>query len=190
MLGLKIAIVGTHGSGKTTLLYDTASTLKKNGYSVSIAREVARFSSFLNAGEKNIHAQMDLFGLQITEEMSNARNHDILLCDRSILDILVYSKVLYPNLTKKESLLLSSMESTVPHYMQTYDIIFRTIKMYNPTMTRDNLRPKEQFLQEDVHHRIKQSLDELEIDYVDLPSNNEVDFMNSHIVELLSQIKS
>lgn len=174
----KVAIVGSHGSGKTTLGYELVSALKKESISVVLTNEVARNSPYLSANERTIEMQVDLFGKQIAEEMERCRNAELLICDRSLLDIVMYSKLFFSKIEDERSkAYLNAMESFLPYYMATYDLIYRTTRLYTPKDTPDQIRPRDRHLQNQAHQNIEKMLVSLKIDYIDLPAGNTKDFI-------------
>ncbi len=169
---MKIAIVGTHGSGKSTIISSVYAQLKKNNSRVSMAPEVARSSLFLAANEKTPKMQMDLFGRQISSEMTNSRNCDILLCDRSLFDILMYTRLFFKD--DKEAVMYSkSMSLFCRYYANTYDHIFLTSKLYFPNTVKDDIRPEDEVLQKSASAKLKDILDEFSIEYTTLSANPE-----------------
>ncbi|WP_428243260.1 AAA family ATPase [Gynuella sp.] len=164
---MKIAIVGAHGSGKSTILSSVYSELKKNNIRVSLAPEVARSSLFLAAHENIPKMQMDLFGRQISSEMTNSRNCDVLLCDRSLFDILMYTRMFFNNNNEAMNF-AHSMESFCKHYAHTYNHIFLTTKLYNPSIVKDDIRPINVEEQKKASVELKKLLDNLSIGYTAL----------------------
>ena len=89
----KIAIMGTHGTGKTTLAFKLALECKKRNpsFNVKIMDEVARKCPYpINEATTPI-AQQWIWAAQMVAELEGMKN-DILICDRTILDSLAYSK--------------------------------------------------------------------------------------------------
>lgn len=169
---MKIAITGAHGSGKSTLITYVYSELKKKGLRVNLSPEVARSSLFLAANEKIPKMQMDLFGRQIAIEMTYSRNCDILLCDRSIFDILMYTRLFFPDNPEAVSY-TKSMASFCSEYKNTYAHIFVTTKLYSSSKVQDDIRPKEQKLQQEADENLRATLDEFEKNYTLLGKNPE-----------------
>jgi len=168
---MKIAIVGTHGSGKSTIISAVYSRLKKKNISIFIAPEVARSSLFLAAKEKVPKMQMDLFGRQISNEMTNSRNCDILLCDRSLFDILMYTKIFFKD--DEAKMYVESMTKFCEHYAKSYHHIFLTSKFFSPRIAKDDIRPKDEMLQKKAHIELKRILNEFSVEYSILGSSPE-----------------
>ena len=119
---MKIAFTGTHGTGKTTAVYDLASQLKKEhpDKSVGIIMEIARHCPLPINKNATRKSQIWMFTHQVQLEISYQISYDIVICDRSIFDVIAYTKLGgYHELS-------SSLESIAYQYMDTYDeIIFK-----------------------------------------------------------------
>lgn len=174
----KIALVGTHGSGKTTMALDLVSRLKRKNIVADIMPEVARGSPYLLCDGPSSEAQLHLFGAQIECELRYIRGRGLLILDRSLLDIVMYTELFFPN-----SVYNKMMQTFVKGYMATYDIIFRTTIVYNSEKTEDNLRPRSNELQMQAHAKLGSMLDEYYPGYINLPDvNDPVAFMFDHII--------
>lgn len=174
---MKVALVGAHGSGKSTIISAVYSELKKRNIRVNMSQEVARESLFLAAKENTPKKQMDLFGRQISMEMTCSRNCDMLLCDRSVFDILMYTRLFFPNDEEAKSY-AKSMEKFCEDYKKSYSQFFVTTKMYSPTQTQDDIRPSEHSLQEQADIQLRRTLDEFEIKYILLGKNPVEEIVN------------
>lgn len=87
---LKIAFLGSHGVGKTTLCFELAARLKRRDLRVDIIKEVARSCRMpLNQGT-TVEAQSWILHTQIAHEIEQSADHDVLVCDRSVLDNYAY----------------------------------------------------------------------------------------------------
>lgn len=91
---MKIGIMGTHGAGKTTFALRMVAELKKNhpGENVGMLTEVARQCPFTINKNTTREAQLWIFHMQIPAEIEMAAKNEILVCDRTILDPLVYAQ--------------------------------------------------------------------------------------------------
>lgn len=87
---MKIALIGTHGVGKTTLCFELAALLKRRNADVELVREVARRCPLPINQETTVAAQEWILLTQIAWEVEAAATHDVVLCDRSVLDNYCY----------------------------------------------------------------------------------------------------
>lgn len=89
----KIGIMGTHGTGKTTLAFDLALKYKKENPSMNVKMmaEVARKCPYPINEASTQRSQRWIWAAQMVAELEGMKN-DVLVCDRTILDNLAYSK--------------------------------------------------------------------------------------------------
>lgn len=87
---MKIAFVGTHGVGKTTLCYELAALLKKQAVDVELVKEVARSCPLPINRETSLLAQLWILHSQIAREIEMEARHEVVVCDRSVLDNYAY----------------------------------------------------------------------------------------------------
>jgi thymidylate kinase len=87
---VKIAFIGTHGVGKTTLCFELAARLKRLDYSVDLVKEVARECPLPINRDTTYDAQSWILHTQIAHELAAVSRHDVVVCDRSILDNYAY----------------------------------------------------------------------------------------------------
>jgi nicotinamide riboside kinase len=88
--GLKVAFIGTHGVGKTTLCFELAARLKRMDYRVDMVKEVARSCPLPLNRETTLEAQAWILLTQIAREIETSMAHDVVICDRSVLDNYAY----------------------------------------------------------------------------------------------------
>ena len=114
---VKIAFIGTHGVGKTTLCYDLGAVLKKRGLHVDLVKEVARLSPLPINRQTSLEAQMWILTTQIAEEIRSAAHHEVVVCDRSVLDN--YAYLVFAAGRQRW------LEPLVNRWMKTYDLLFK-----------------------------------------------------------------
>ena len=91
---IKIGIMGAQGTGKTTLSYQLVLQYKKANRNkrVMLTPEVARNCPF----PINLHttktAQKWIWHKQLLEEIQSSYKADVLICERTVIDNLVYAK--------------------------------------------------------------------------------------------------
>jgi thymidylate kinase len=87
---IKVAFIGSHGVGKTTLCYEIAARLKRRDFRVDMVKEVARKCPLPINKESTIDAQAWILHTQMAMEIEASSNHDVVVCDRSVLDNYAY----------------------------------------------------------------------------------------------------
>jgi nicotinamide riboside kinase len=114
---MKVAFIGTHGTGKTTLCYDLVGALKKQGLNADMVKEVARNSPLPVNRKTSLDAQTWILMTQVAEEIRSASQHDIVVCDRSVLDNYAYMAFACGR--------QKPIERFVDFWMRSYDVLFK-----------------------------------------------------------------
>ena len=154
----KIAFIGSHGVGKTTLCYGLAARLKALDFSLDFVGEVARRCPLpINRGT-TLAAQAWILHTQIAEELLATERHEVVICDRSVLDNLVY-------------LILSAgsqpaLDGLVNHWLSTYDLLILVPILDDPSA--DGLRSTDPIFQREVQRRLTEEIDHRNLEVVDL----------------------
>ncbi len=112
---MKIALIGSHGVGKTTLCFELAAALKRRSADVEMVREVARRCPLPINQETTAAAQGWILHTQISSEIEADANHDVVLCDRSVLDNYCY--LVHAGGT------LRAWEQFLDYWIPTYDLL-------------------------------------------------------------------
>ena len=113
---MKIGIMGAHGTGKTTYAYRLAYNMKKDS-----EKDVYVISGVARKCPYPIHAERQrwIFHTQILLEIEAMEYHNIVICDRTLLDNLAYAK------RTGFSFLVDAYLPIAIDWMKTYDkIIF------------------------------------------------------------------
>lgn len=99
---LRIALTGAHGTGKTTLVRELQSTLAPLGR-LGFCREAPRLiiervgsDEFFRRGNNTPTRQALIFLEHVIEEQRQSAECDILVTDRTLVDHLAYTAVLFP----------------------------------------------------------------------------------------------
>ena len=87
---MKVALIGSHGVGKTTLCFELAARLKRRDVDVEMVREVARHCPLPINRETSLRAQAWILHTQMAWEIEAEAAHELVLCDRSVLDNYCY----------------------------------------------------------------------------------------------------
>lgn len=90
---IKIAVTGTHCTGKTSRALELAEELASQnpGCSVGIVRETVRDCPLPINEKMTADAQLWIMAAQIGAEIQACAQHDIVVCDRCILDPYIYA---------------------------------------------------------------------------------------------------
>jgi len=162
----KISLVSTHGTGKTTLCYEVAAELKKRGLKVKVFSEIAAsaFEQGIPINESTtLPAQMYIMMQHITEELRGTlRHYQVVVCDRSVFDNLVYlERRCGENKMLRD--FLKAYAETFP-----YDVIYK-LPMVGELM-EDGIRDAKSLeFQADIYNRLNTLLAEFNIEHRTLP---------------------
>jgi len=173
MKKLKIAFIGTHGTGKTTLCYHLTAELKKQGFNATMITELARKCPFPINKDTNEKTPMWLMTAQISEELSGSHTHDIVVCDRSILDPYVYaliSGVHHP-----------LFEHLVDQWINSYDLLFKVPVNYD--LVDDGVRAMDPEFQQDVDEKMNEILIKKGIRCLVLPRDDQLNFIKKKLAD-------
>ncbi len=86
----KVAFIGSHGIRKTTAVHAFANTMQRAGRSVEHGREVVRDNPLGINESATGEAQLWVIVSQIRQELRLARNSEVLVLDRGVMDNYAY----------------------------------------------------------------------------------------------------
>src|SRR5512144_2918685 len=132
---MKLAFIGTHGVGKTTLCYDLASALKRQGLNIDMVKEVARLSPLPINRKTSMEAQLWILMSQVAEEIRSSAHHEVVICDRSVLDNYAYLAFAAGR--------QRWLEPLVNRWMKSYDLVFKVPISGGPAA--DGVRDTDEF---------------------------------------------
>lgn len=150
---MKVAFIGTHGVGKTTLCYELAAALKREGTHVDIVKEVARLSPLPINQKTSLEAQTWIFMTQMAEEIRSGSQHDVVVCDRSVLDNYAYMMLAFGR--------QMAIERFMHHWMKGYDLLFKV--PFSGQVSADGVRDTDTFFAESIDKLVDQLLEERSI---------------------------
>jgi thymidylate kinase len=156
---LKVAFIGTHGVGKTTLCYDLAALLKRQGVHVDIVKEVARLSPLPINRKTSLDAQTWILMTQVAEEIRSAAEHEVVVCDRSVLDNYAYMALACGR--------QPAIERFVMHWMKTYDLLFKV--PISGAAAADGIRDTDEFFMRSIDQLVDALLAEKKMPVQTLP---------------------
>lgn len=155
---MKVAFIGTHGVGKTTLCYELAGALKREGLHVDIVKEVARLSPLPINQKTSLEAQTWIFLTQMAEEIRSASQHDLVVCDRSVLDNYAYLMLGFGR--------QKPIERFMHHWMKSYDLLFKV--PFSGAVTADGVRDTDTFFAESIDRLVDELLAERKLPHIRL----------------------
>ena len=150
---MKIAFIGTHGVGKTTLCYDLAAALKRQNVNVDIVKEVARLSPLPINQKTSLDAQTWILMTQIAEEIRSGSQHDVVVCDRAVLDNYAYMTFSFGR--------QKAIERFMYHWMKSYDLLFKV--PLSGEVSADGVRDTDDFFVRSIDHLVDTLLAERDV---------------------------
>ena len=163
---VKLAFIGTHGVGKTTLCYDLGAVLKKRGLHVDLVKEVARLSPLPINRKTSLEAQMWILATQIAEEIRSAAHHEVVVCDRSVLDN--YAYLVFAAGRQRW------LEPLVNRWMKSYDLLFKVPMSGNPSA--DGIRDTDEFFMRQIDRLVDELVEERGLACERLPEGRREDW--------------
>jgi thymidylate kinase len=159
---MKIAFIGSHGVGKTTLCYELAAVLKHHGVHVDVVKEVARLSPLPINRKTSLDAQTWILTTQVAEEVRSASQHEVVVCDRSVLDNYAYM-ILAAGRQR-------AYEPFVWRWMKTYDVLFKV--PISGAAQVDGVRDTDEFFMRSVDQAVDSLLAQKKIPHQVLPKGD------------------
>jgi len=159
---MKIAVCGTHGSGKSTLIEKMRCDLDNDRVNVFIVEEAARDCPL---PLRTIEAQRWIWHEHYSREIEGMMNGcRVVLCDRSLMDELVYLRyILNKAPSKYGEYMFEVMHSVTTEWMKTYHQVIRLpLNEERILITDDELRSKDLVYAREIDHLF----DEMIGDYV------------------------
>src|SRR5512136_3167087 len=166
---MKVAFIGTHGVGKTTLCYDLASVLKRQGVNVDMVKEVARLSPLPINRKTSLEAQTWILATQVAEEIRSDSQHDVVVCDRSVLDNYAYLSFACGR--------QKAIERFVDYWMKTYDRLFKV--PISGQAAADGVRDTDEFFMRAIDQLVDTLLAEKKLAHQRLPEGRRDDWIET-----------
>ena len=159
---MKIAFIGSHGVGKTTLCYDLAALVKRQGLSVDIVKEVARLSPLPINRKTSLDAQTWILTSQIAEEIRSASQHQVVVCDRSVLDNYAYMVLACGR--------QRWLERLINHWIRSYALLFKV--PVSGEAPADGVRDTDDFFIRSIDQLVDGLLQEKRVPHERLPAGD------------------
>jgi thymidylate kinase len=132
---IKIGISGCGDSGKTTLCNNMKKFIESQGKDIYLVKEVARECPYLISENSTATAQRWIWEAHINEEhKAQQQSCDIILCDRTLMDNLLYYYYLLDN---KPDPIFDALCYYTKDWMNTYDYI--SVLNINPEFIKQDI---------------------------------------------------
>lgn len=172
-----IGIEGSHGTGKSTLALAVAAECKRRHIHAACLTERARHSPFVEdavihkTGKITVHGELHLLASQIEHEHREARYHQVLVCDKTVANVLGYSRLLLDGASSNATgKLIRALQPFLAEYVKLYESVFFCNDLYDLTTTEDPFRPRDPLFQQEASGAIRQACADLALPLVDIPT--------------------
>jgi predicted ATPase len=142
-----IAVEGSHGTGKTTLVHALMARLTEEHMHAAVVEDGARSSPLVedavmhSEGEIDLATELHIMSSQLAREQELARHHELIVCDKSVLSVLAYTRLfLADRLTAGDVELFEAMVVLAQCYGRRYDGVFLLGDLYDLDTTPDPYR--------------------------------------------------
>lgn len=170
-----VAVEGTHASGKTTLVHGLVAHYRARGVLVDCTGEPARSSPFIEEtvihgrGSFDLATEVDLFATQLSVQLRAARHQQLLICDKTIMNVLGYARLVLdapPGSHTGE--VLDAMAAFCAAWAPAYDaVIFCLDRFHQPA---DPFRAKVNHLQDATATAVRSACTDAGVRLLDLPA--------------------
>jgi hypothetical protein len=169
-----VAIEGTHASAKTTVVHALTAHYRARGVLVDCVAEPARTSPFIEEavihgkGTFDLATEVDLFAAQLSAQLRAARHHHLLICDKTIVNVLAYARLILPTVPgRREAAVLDAMTAFCRAWAPTYDAVFHLSDRYGDGA--DPFRAKVTHLQDATATAVRDVCATVGLPLVDVP---------------------
>lgn len=173
-----LAVEGTHASGKTTLTHALAAYYRERGVHVATVEEPARHSPFIEEivvhgkGSFDLETEVDLFAAQLSAQLRAARQHPMIICDKTIANVLAYAwLVLETPPRSRAAATLAAMEAFCRAWAGVYDAVFYCCDHYSQHQPGDPYRAKVLDLQPAADRVVRATCGTVGQRVIDIPPN-------------------
>jgi len=173
-----LAVEGTHASGKTTLTHALAAYYREQGVHAATVEEPARNSPFIEEivvhgkGDFDLECEVDLLAAQLSAQLRAARQHTMIICDKTIANVLAYAwLVLQAPPGSREAATLAAMESLCRAWASSYDAVFYCCDRFSQHQAGDHYRAKVLDLQPAADRVVRSTCATVGQRVIDIPPN-------------------
>ena len=140
--------------------------LKKRGLHVDLVKEVARLSPLPINRKTSLEAQLWILTTQIAEEIRSAAHHEVVVCDRSVLDN--YAYLVFAAGRQKW------VEPLVNRWMKSYDLLFKV--PFAAGAQADGVRDTDEFFMRQIDRLVDELIEERQLPCTRLPEGRRGDW--------------
>jgi predicted ATPase len=173
-----LAVEGTHASGKTTLTHALAAYYRERGIHVATVEEPARHSPFIeeivvhDKGVFDLEAEVDLFAAQLSAQLRAARQHTMIIADKTIANVMAYAwLVLQTPPGSREAAVLEAMKAFCVAWAPVYDAVFYCCDRFDQHQVGDPYRSKVLDLQPAADRVVRSTCASVGQRVIDIPPN-------------------
>ncbi|HEV2374925.1 MAG TPA: AAA family ATPase [Streptosporangiaceae bacterium] len=190
-----LAVEGTHASGKTTLTHALAAHYRERGIHVATVEEPARQSPFIEEivvhgeGTFDLETEVDLFAAQLSAQLRAARQHTMVICDKTIANVLAYARLVLDTAPRsRAAAALAAMEVFCRAWAGTYDAVFYCCDRFSQHQTGDPYRARVLDLQPAADRVVRSTCATVGQRVIDIPPNmttsQRVDWVAARVTKL------
>lgn len=179
---MKIAIIGAHSTGKTSIIEHLNAQLISDGHLTTTLPEYARLCPFPINEATTFDAQQWIQEQQTRQESMIDHRGLILLCDRATIDNFAYFYRAAKLQNNVQDIL--DWEQRAVEHMKTYDVVFKTTKMYL-SAEDDKKRSTNEDFRNEIEILIHELLRKHDIPYIPLPQTLNY---STHVQYILSKM--
>jgi predicted ATPase len=171
-----VAIEGTQASGKTTLANALVGELRRRGINAGYVGESARTSPFIDEivrqgiGTFDSIAEADLFGAQLSAQLRAAREYDLLIADKTIINVVAHVRALLDMRDLQVTELCGAMEAFCTAMGSMYDAVVYCTDRFSQDLVADPLRSKVAAYQGAIDVELRMALEHAGVGAMMLPS--------------------
>jgi hypothetical protein len=190
-----IAVEGTHASGKTTLVHALVSHYRERGVHVTCTEEPARTSPFMEdivlrgLGTFDLAVELDTFAAMLTMQLRAARQHAVLIADKTTLNVVAYAQALLPD---QDRTVIDAMLGLSAATVGIYDAVLYVTDAFDPHQRGDDWRSKVAGQQAGIDARLRQVAAQAGVSLIEVPAGlttqQRVRWISGHLAQLVRGI--
>lgn len=170
-----VAVEGAQASGKTTLALALVAHCRENGINAGYAGEAARVSPFIDeivlhgVGTFDVVAEADLFGAQLSAQLRAARGHQLLVADKTIMNVPAHVRALLDMSDVRMADICMAMETFCRAMRSMYDAVVYCADEFRQDLVADPLRSKVVAHRKDIDVQLREVLQQVGTEVMLLP---------------------